>query len=101
MSGDAEITCISLLPVGWRWERPPSASQLLHDAHGIAIGLRWEYVDDVTTHAVVTLCEFKLVSGVLHLRESAQDAALVNAISTHEVQHHAEVGFGIAKPVDR
>ena len=37
MSPDAEITCISLLPVGWRRERPPSASQLLHDAHGIAI----------------------------------------------------------------
>ena len=37
MSHDAEITCISVLPVGRRRERPPSASQLLRDARGIAV----------------------------------------------------------------
>ena len=31
MSHDAEITCISRLPEGWWRERPPSASQRLHD----------------------------------------------------------------------
>jgi len=37
MSHDAEITCISLLPVGWWRERAAPASHRLHDAYGIAI----------------------------------------------------------------
>ena len=37
-SHDAEITCISFLPAGWRRERPPSASQRLRDGRNISIG---------------------------------------------------------------
>lgn len=39
------------------------------------------------------------VARVLHVREPAQQAALVHAIATVQVQHHREIGLRIAEAI--
>ena len=61
------------------------------DAHRFARGLRREDVDDVTAHAVRARLQVQLVARVLHVREPAQQAALVHALAAVQVQDHRVV----------
>jgi hypothetical protein len=71
------------------------------DAQRFALGLRRKDVDDIATHTIRTLREIELVALVLHVREPAQELALIDAIAAREVQHHRQIRFGIAQAVDR
>ncbi len=70
-------------------------------AHRIAFRLRREDVHDVAAHAERALAQVQFVARVLHVGEAPQQLALVHAVAAHEVQHHLEVGLGIAEAVDR
>ena len=70
-------------------------------AHGIALRLRREDVDDVAAHAERALAQVQFVPRVLHVGEAPQQLALVHAVAAHEVQDHLEVGLRVAEAVDR
>ena len=70
-------------------------------AHRVAFRLRREDVHHVAAHAERALAQVQLVPRVLHVGEAPQQLALVHAVPAHEVQHHLEVGLGIAEAVDR
>ena len=44
--------------------------------------------------------ELRIVAGVLQLGQTTDDIALFQALTTDQVQHHIEVGAGIAKTID-
>ncbi len=71
------------------------------DAHRVAVRLGREHVDDVAADAVRALREVQFIALVLQLGQPAQDRALVDPVAAHQVQHHAEVGLGVAEPVYR
>jgi len=58
------------------------------DADGPVVGLGRVDVDDIAAHAVGPTLELELIALVLHLRELAQDRALVDGIAALEMQHH-------------
>ena len=70
------------------------------DAHGLALRLGREDVDDVAAHAVGAGLQVEVVARVLHLGQPAQQLALVDALAAHQVQHHREVRARIAEAVD-
>ena len=71
------------------------------DAHGLARRFRREHVDDVAAHAVRAGLQVELVARVLHVRQPAQQPALVHVLAAVHVQDHLVVGLGIAEAVDR
>ncbi len=71
------------------------------DPHRLALGLGRKDVDDIPAHAVGALGQIQLVARVLHVGEAPQQLALLEAVAALQVQHHGEVGLGIAQPVDR
>ena len=45
--------------------------------------------------------QLDIIAAVLHLGQAANQFALVDAITAHQVQHHLEIFVRIAQPVDR
>ncbi len=81
-------------------ERVDRLVEQLH-AHRLALGFGREDVDHIAAHAIGALRQVQLVARVLHVREAAQQPALVHAVATHQVQHHGEIGRRIAEAIDR
>ncbi len=71
------------------------------DTDRFPLGLRREDVDDVAANTIRTLREIHLVARVLHVREPAEQLALIHLVAAHEVQHHRVIGARIAEAVDR
>ena len=44
--------------------------------------------------------QFHLVAGILHLRQAAQDETLLHPLAPVQVQHHFQVGLGVAQAVN-
>ena len=71
------------------------------DPHRLAFGLRRVDVDHVPAHPVGPPAKLQGSTGVLKLREAAQQLALVDPPTAHEVQHHGVKRFRVAEAVDR
>ncbi len=71
------------------------------DAQRLCIAFGRVYVDHFTTHAIGRATQLGVVAGVLHLRKSPDQLALLDALATHHVQHHLEVLVRVAQAIDR
>ena len=71
------------------------------DPHRLALRFGREDIDDIAAHPIGALLQIDLVAGVLHVRESAQELALLENVAARHVQHHAQVGLRVAQAVDR
>ena len=65
------------------------------------LGFGREHVENVAAHPERALPQFRLVAGVLQVRQASQQLALIDPVAPHEVQDHLEVGVRIAQAVDR
>ena len=70
------------------------------DAHRLFLFFRRENVDHIAPHPVGGAAEIHFVAGVLQLRQPPQQLALVDMITTHQVQHHGVVAGRVAQTVD-
>ncbi len=93
------------LPVHLAGERIEVA-ELFHlvveqlDADRLALRFRRKHVDDLAAHPVGAALELVVVARVLHLRQPAQDEALVVLVAPGQVQHHGQVGGRVAQAVN-
>ena len=70
------------------------------DANRLFFLFRRKNIDHITAHPVGGAAEIHLVAGVLQLRQPAQQFALVDAVTAHQVQHHGVVTGRITQAVD-
>ena len=70
------------------------------DANAILIALGREDINHLAPHAVSAALQHHLVARVLHGGELADDLALVDLVALDHMQHHLEVGLGVAEAVD-
>ena len=71
------------------------------DADRFALGLGGKHVENVASDAERALPQFRLVAGVLQIRQAPQQLALIDPVAPHQVQDHLEVGIRIAQAVNR
>ena len=70
------------------------------DANRFFFLFRRENIDHIPAHPVSGTAEIHLVAGVLQLRQAAQQLALVDAITAHQVQHHGVIAGRVTQAVD-
>ena len=64
------------------------------------VGFRREDVDHFTAHAEGAALEGLIVTGILQLRQAAQNRPLVDQHAGGQVQHHLQVEIRVAQTVD-
>ena len=69
-------------------------------AHRLAVRFRRKDIDDPATHPIGGARQFHIITGVLQLRQAAQDETLIHLLAAHQVQHHAQIGARITETVD-
>src|SRR4026208_1982415 len=70
------------------------------DPERLALGFRGKDINHVATDPIRTLRQGELVARVLHVGEPAQELALVEAVPTVQMQHHAEIGLRATQAAD-
>ena len=58
-------------------------------------------IDHLATDAIGGAAQFGFVAGILQLGETAQQGPLFDHVAPDQMQHHAEIGRGFAKAVNR
>ena len=71
------------------------------DPHRLALRLGREDVDDIAAHPIGALLQVDFIARVLHVRQAPQQLALLQPVAARHVQHHAQVRFRVAQPIDR
>ena len=70
------------------------------DANRFFLGFRREDINYIAPNPVIGPVELDIVPGVLELGQAPENEPLVNLISPVQMQHHLQVGLGIAQAVD-
>ncbi|MNQ43274.1 hypothetical protein D3C85_569970 [compost metagenome] len=70
------------------------------DANGLQVGFRREDIDDIAANPEGGAGEVHVVAGVLQLRQTTQQSALVDPVATVDVQHHLQVGRRVTQTID-
>ena len=88
---------------GQRIEQAQRFDLIIEQFHAqrVLIGFSRMNVDDLTAYPKRTARQFQVIAGVLQIGKPAQNGALIDLLTAHQMQDHLHVPFGIAQTVDR
>ena len=71
------------------------------DPHRFALRLGGKHIQNIAADPERALPQFRLVAGVLKVRQASEQVALIDPVAAHQVQDHPEIGVRVAQAVDR